>query len=104
MKLVCTLCAAVIAFTGVAWGMGDREVIREYDYPRRERVIEREKVIYKEYKHKDWEKCKDPSHHHPSVPKHHDEPKHHPEHHSAPQHHDAHHSSGGQSSEGHHHK
>ena len=67
MKRLLEACLAAAPIAAFAWGMGDREVIREYDYPRRERVIEREKVIIreKEVKHKGSEKCKDPGHRHP---------------------------------------
>jgi hypothetical protein len=90
MKRLLLACVTAIPLAAVAWGMGNREVIHEYDYPR-ERVIEKEKVIYRdrEVKHKDWERCKDQSHHHPPAPQHHDAPQHR--------------SSGGQSS-GEHHK
>jgi hypothetical protein len=56
MKRLCAACMMTLPLATVAWGMGDREVIREYEYPRREKVIEKEKIIYreKEVKHKDW--------------------------------------------------
>lgn len=91
MKRLLAVCMMALPLAAVAWGMGDREVIHEYEYPRRERVIEKEKIIYRdrEVKHKDWERCRDSKHYHPPAPQHHDAPKHH--------------SSGGQSS-GQHHK
>lgn len=93
MKKLFAACLAAAPIAAVAWGMGDREVIHEYDYPRRERVIEREKVIYKEIKHKDWEKCKDPKHHHPKPApvqrggQHQGKQRHGDQHHEQPKHH-----------------
>ena len=78
MKRLCAVCMMTLPLAAVAWGMGDREVIHEYDRPVRESVIESEKRIYreKEVKHKDGERCKDPKHNHPAAAQHREDPQH----------------------------